>query len=83
MASGRPVVATCRQHTEIAAVVSACGKVVPPEDSVGLAQAIVSLADNTGERRALGIAARKYAERNLARDAVLGNLLENFKQFVG
>jgi colanic acid biosynthesis glycosyl transferase WcaI len=45
LASGRPVIATCDIGTEIEAVVSKCGLVVPPEDSAALAGAICELAD--------------------------------------
>lgn len=75
LASGRPVIATCREGTEIAAVVSQCGLVVPPEEGAGLAAAIEQLADDNKLRVSMGEMARRYAEENLARDAVLGRLL--------
>lgn len=75
LASGRPVIATCQQGTEIAHVVSQCGLVVPPEDGVALAVAIEQLADDSAAREMLGAKARRYAEENLARDAVLGRLV--------
>lgn len=78
LASGRPVIATCRVGTEIATVVSQCGLVVPPGDSTALAAAIESLADNDVARRQLGAQARFFAEENLARDAVLGRLVKQF-----
>ena len=72
LASGRPVVATAHEGTEVARVVAGCGIVVPPEDAKAFANAIVALAVNPLERGRLGRAARAYAEKNLARDAVLG-----------
>lgn len=71
LASGRPVVATAHEGTEVARVVAGCGVVVPPEDPQAFANAIAGLAADLGERARLGRAARIYAEKHLARDAVL------------
>lgn len=78
LASGMPIIATCGDGTEIASVVSKCGLVVPPEDGGELALAIGKLVDNDEERLKLGVQARIYSEENLARDSVLGRLLEQF-----
>ena len=45
LASGRPVIATCHEGTEIATVVSQCGLVVPPGDGARLASAVERLAE--------------------------------------
>ncbi len=79
LASGRPVIAACREGTEIAAVVTQCGLVVPPEDGAVLTSAIERLADDSTAREVLGKKARRYAEENLARDAVLGRLLKQMQ----
>jgi colanic acid biosynthesis glycosyl transferase WcaI len=71
LASGRPVIATCQVGTELDSVVSACGIVVAPEDSAGLAEAICRLADDEVLRVRLGHSARAYAETYFERDAVL------------
>jgi colanic acid biosynthesis glycosyl transferase WcaI len=71
LASGRPVIATCLSGTEMDAVVSQCGIVVPPQDSVALAGAIRELADDAVKREELGRQARAYAEENFERDAIL------------
>jgi Zn-dependent M16 (insulinase) family peptidase len=78
LASGMPIIATCRNDTEIASVVSKCGVVVPPEDGTALAEAIERLVDNDEARLEFGVQARIYSEENLARDSVLGRLLEQF-----
>jgi colanic acid biosynthesis glycosyl transferase WcaI len=78
LASGMPIIATCRNDTEIASVVSKCGVVVPPEDGTALAAAIEKLVDNDEARLEFGVQARIYSEENLARDSVLGRLLEQF-----
>ena len=79
LASGRPVIATCQEGTEIAAVVSQCGLVVPPENGTALAAAIEQLVDDDAARFQLGLQARRYAEENLARDAVLGRLMQQMQ----
>ncbi len=75
LASGHPVIATCGENTEIAKVVSLCGLVVPPGDGTALAIAIEKLMDDGEARIRLGLEARRYAEVNLACDAVLGRLV--------
>jgi colanic acid biosynthesis glycosyl transferase WcaI len=74
LASGRPVIATCRPDTEISEIVSQCGLVVAPQDSAALALAVSRLADDTTMRLELGRRAREFAESNFERDAVLGTL---------
>jgi colanic acid biosynthesis glycosyl transferase WcaI len=71
LASGRPVIATCNPGTELDAVVSECGVVVPPEDSQAVTEAIIKLADNPTLRRELGRKGRAYAESQFDRDEVL------------
>jgi len=74
LASGRPVVSTCRPGTELETVVSKCGVVVPPEDDAAFAAAICQLADNAALRLDLGRRARNFAETNFERDAILCRL---------
>jgi colanic acid biosynthesis glycosyl transferase WcaI len=74
LASGRPVVATCRAGTEIGEIVSQCGLVVPPQDSLALANAICTLADQPVLRRELGRRAREIAEARFERDATLSRV---------
>jgi colanic acid biosynthesis glycosyl transferase WcaI len=74
LASGRPVIATCRPGTEISEIVSQCGLVVAPENGVELARAITELADNPGMRLQLGRRGRSFAEENFERDAVLNTM---------
>jgi len=74
LASGRPVIATCQQGTEIARVVSLCGLVSPPEDGLALAAAIEQLVDNDVVRQSLGAHARQYAIENFDKNGVLQKL---------
>jgi len=71
LASGRPVVATAHEGTEVARVVERRGLVVPPEEPQAFADAIASLAGDAELRTHLGAEARRYAEENLDKDAVL------------
>ena len=79
LASGRPVIATCRAGTEISKVVSQCGLVVPPEDGLALARAIEQLLDDDEARLFFGIQARRFAEENLSTDSVLGRMVEQMQ----
>jgi colanic acid biosynthesis glycosyl transferase WcaI len=72
LASGRPVIATAPSGSEVAAVVSQCGIVVPPESPGALVAAISALAENESERTRLGGKARAYAAKNFRRDVILG-----------
>lgn len=75
LASGRPVIATCREGTELADVVSRCGACVPPGDDRALAATLASLMDSPSRRLTLGQRARAHAEQHIDRDAVLSALL--------
>jgi colanic acid biosynthesis glycosyl transferase WcaI len=74
LSSGRPVITLSDAGTELQAVVSKCGLVVPPGDIAGLASAIVRLTDDRAMRRELGRCARAYAESNFEIDLVLARL---------
>ena len=74
LASGRPVIATCNEGTEIAEVVEQCGLVVEPGNGLALAQAIEKLTDHPELRLQLGLSARHFAETHVASDSVLGRL---------
>ncbi|MFT3735919.1 MAG: glycosyltransferase WbuB [Rhodocyclaceae bacterium] len=80
LASARPVIATCREGTEIAGVVSQCGLVVPPETPQALAEAIEALAAAPAERKRLGEQGRLYAEQYISRDRVLQRLVQQMKE---
>lgn len=79
LASGRPIVATAVDGTEVALVVGGCGLVVPPEDPNQFASAILSLARDKSLRERLGEAGRRYASDNLEKSSVLSKFSENLK----
>jgi colanic acid biosynthesis glycosyl transferase WcaI len=74
LASGRPVITMSEPGTELHSVVSQCGLVVPPEDTLALADAVVRLAEDRALRRELGERARSYAENNFEIDLVLARV---------
>lgn len=82
LASGRPVVATARPGTELARVAGAAGLVTPPGDAESFAAAILALKKDGAARRKFGKAARQYAERTLAREAVLARFEEEILRCV-
>ncbi len=71
LASGRPVVASAAQGTQLAQVVEGCGVVVPPGDASAFAWAIDQLASHPSLREKLGRNARAYAVSDLERNVVL------------
>jgi colanic acid biosynthesis glycosyl transferase WcaI len=75
MASGRAVLATAHPDTELGRVVTqdaACGVIVPPEDAAAMADALRALAASPAHRAELGANGRRYAEREMSRDVILG-----------
>jgi colanic acid biosynthesis glycosyl transferase WcaI len=74
MASGRAIIATALEGTELYDVVASRGVVVKPDDAHALAEAIAALADDAPRRAALGAAARRYAQNNLSPVAVFGRI---------
>src|SRR5262249_19743019 len=58
LASGRPVVATAQEGSEVASVVGQCGVVVPPQNPSTFAAAIAALSEDPRRRAALGVKAR-------------------------
>jgi colanic acid biosynthesis glycosyl transferase WcaI len=79
LASGRPVISTCVKGSELDAIVSKCGIVVPPRDAAALSEGICRLADDVKLRTVLGRRARAYAETNYETDTVLGRMFAPIK----
>ena len=71
LASGRPIIATAHEGTEVATVVNGKGLVVRPEDSNALVDAICKLSVDDQLRMIFGIEARNYAERYLNIDSIM------------
>lgn len=71
MASGRPVLATVDEDSQIAEFIKDAGVVVPPEDVDSICDAIIRLSNDKELRKVMGEQARKYAVDNLSRDVIL------------
>jgi colanic acid biosynthesis glycosyl transferase WcaI len=78
LSSGRPIIVTAAEDTQVAAVVKgvasggrACGLVVPTENVAAFADAVRKLADDAGLRAELGEAAREYAVAHIGTDKVM------------
>lgn len=76
LASGRPVIATSASGSQLHAIVSQCGASVAPGSADSLVQAVRGLALDKGRREVLGKAARVWAERYLAKPAILSGFEE-------
>jgi len=79
LAAGRPCVATADPGTALHDAVASAntGLTTAPGDSAALAEAILSLARNPGQREACGYNARAYAERILDKNHILARFEEN------
>jgi colanic acid biosynthesis glycosyl transferase WcaI len=71
MASGRPVLATADEDSQIGTVLEGRGLITPSGNAEAFAEALTFLAANPELRRKLGEAARKYAVTHLNRDEIL------------
>jgi colanic acid biosynthesis glycosyl transferase WcaI len=80
MASGRPVVASARNGSDVARAAIAGGLVVPPGDAEAFGAAIRRLLSDATLRTNLARAGRAYAESNWDRDAVLKSLHADLEQ---
>jgi colanic acid biosynthesis glycosyl transferase WcaI len=88
LSSGRPVIATADEGTQVARVVSgdaagqACGLMVPAEDPSALHGAVDRLVQDATLRSALGDNARRYAVKHLGRQQVLEQFEKDIKGLV-
>jgi colanic acid biosynthesis glycosyl transferase WcaI len=82
LASGRPVVASAANDTQLAQVAEGRGVVVPPGDASAFAWAIDQLASHPTLREKLGRNARAYAVSNLDRNVVLRGVEQELLKLV-
>jgi colanic acid biosynthesis glycosyl transferase WcaI len=82
MASGRPVLVTAPEGSELAIIGSIGGLVVPPGDLQALETAIKRLAANPEERKRLGEAGRSYVIRNWQMESVLSKFMGELEALV-
>jgi len=77
MASGKPVVATAAEGSQISRVLTDCGMVVEPGDVKAFYSAVEYLADNPDSANRLGINGRAYVEAHWNMNDVLSKIFVN------
>jgi colanic acid biosynthesis glycosyl transferase WcaI len=83
MASGKAILATADEGTQLARVLAGRGACARPGDVTVFAMAIASLADNPELRRQMGVEARKYAVTHLNRDDILSSFESSLMKACG
>lgn len=71
LASGRPVLACANKDSELSNILKGIGFIVPPENIELFYKALVRLSQDSKLRHRLGVAGKKYAEKNLDKNKVL------------
>lgn len=82
LSSGRPVIATADEGTQVAHVVEGCGLVVPAENAPALHAAVDRLIDDEPLRQQLGAAARRYAVEHLGKEQVLEQFERDLRSLI-
>ena len=81
LACGRPIIGSLDGIGAEIIKESSCGLVTPSEDYNGLAESIINFYNSTEENRVkFGINARKYFEKEFARDKLLLKLIDIFNR---
>lgn len=83
MASGRPVVATANEGTQLAAALVGRGIRTPPGDIEAFANAVAHLADDPELRLRMGAEARRHASTHFNRDEILSRFELSLRQVCG
>ncbi|WP_239618845.1 glycosyltransferase WbuB [Cohnella mopanensis] len=73
LASGRAVIAAAEEQTAVHSVMqqSQAGILIPPEDAIKLAEALMSLSERSDDRKRHGDRAREYAVSYLGYESVM------------
>ncbi len=82
LASGKAVIAAANPGTEVAEIVGRLGVVMPPEDAPALAEAILALIKDPGERARLGHLGREYACRYLEKEVILSKFMHAVEDLI-
>ena len=80
LSSGKAIIATADEGTEIHSVLQSRGLTVRPEDTLGFINAIQYFVDHPDERINCGANARKYAESHLNYKAIMNNFFNELKK---
>jgi colanic acid biosynthesis glycosyl transferase WcaI len=83
MASGRPVVATAGEGTQLATALIGKGITTPPGDVDAFVAAVLRLADDRELRARMGEEARKFATTHLNRDEILSRFERSLMEASG
>jgi len=73
LATGKPVIATVAEDSQVALTIEGAGLVVPPENPEALAAAIDALASDPNHRRSLGRRGLITAKTSMEATIVLQN----------
>ncbi len=79
LASGRPVIVTAVDGTELANVMAPLGRVIPPGRADTLANAILELAQHPELQAELGRRGRAFVEQTWAKETVLEQFCQTLK----
>lgn len=79
LASGRPVIVTAAEGTELANVMHPLGKVIPPGRADCLAEAIRELVRQPEEQAELGRRGRAFVEQTWSKEAVLEKFMQSLQ----
>lgn len=71
MASGKPVIATVKPHTQVAKVLDGCGLIVEPNNLALLCSAVEELVNDADKANKMGEQGRKYVEKHWEINKVL------------
>jgi len=85
LASGKSVIATATADTELGYVITEdakCGLIVPPENALALAEAIIQLSQDSESRQRYGKNGRQYAENKLSKDQILKTFEQDLKNLI-
>lgn len=82
MATGRPIVLGVSGESQEILDDAGAGIAVPPGSPQALAEAVLRLADNPDLSRELGVAGRRYVERNFARERLASEMLHHLRGVV-
>jgi colanic acid biosynthesis glycosyl transferase WcaI len=82
LASGRPVVASSPEGSELGTLAEQAGLRVDPEDPIAFAAAVRRLVNDGPLRQRLGAQARQLAEQRFGQDAVLRRLEQELEALV-
>jgi colanic acid biosynthesis glycosyl transferase WcaI len=79
-ASGRPVIAMARKHTQLYAELEGAGILISPGDAVALTEAIVKLLDNQELRSSLGLKGRELAQTRWDQAGILAQIESKMRE---